>query len=1005
MRRSPPGKPQQEEDWPVLFPEKPTTPGTLQEMARQEGSYSSLKFIPTENKGRYSARADVESKIPSLQRKPLKGDWQSSSGQSIERKPTPKSSVQSLRTTSRDTSTTIIQNSSKAVREIRSEQKLRTSTSSERIRGAGLPSASVAVQRSVDNLQGLSYQRQTSTSLRRAHISAGGCSTEGPPSRTQVVNLAKAGATDEHSAPTRIKGSRFTEDLNASSRSPAAGRPAKDASGTSGQAGDRAPDKVVVRARRPGLPIRSTSPTPSPRQNRPPTRPQPVAPKAKGPNQAILGTDEQVSRLPSPGLRKSSIPVLRHPASGQVRNLVRDTEISAKKLWKRNEERHEHRTTSLASEEVVTAGSEGSTEDLEHSEAAEFVKRPTSSNNTDDGRKSTRADDQIASGKKAKDSPERGVRVKRLSRLSPENGPVLKISPAADKLILGDEPGKKENAVAQLKNGKDLHRAVLSKELHKASQVSEPSTTSLRQAPRRRPSSATGDFQLTSRHVLTQLNPRERKAMSADGAYSGQSVDQTHKVTRKPRSSATTSVKPVNSTNDPFLDTRSHFDGAIGAHTTQSQVEDRPGGSGTNPESDVEAVPHNTETVLTETAVALDEKTDVVDAIDHLSANDEIVQCSRASPMRNSQESVRLSNIVPVAPPFPPVTTQEDISGGPNSSTADQFTPNEGQVTIDSASVSSTKDRHRSSLTDTTAVFDNAADQMVTIEEMLSPSTQRPSTPMPFVRRASRKSLNEFPPRSSSRAYVHRDFTTEPYKAAGVSIKYIDPRLSKDFQPIQDKLGQANGIPSTRYDLETNQPRRDSTARESNKSQGSTSKGMLSNFRGLFHKRSSDNSEHSSLRSTQSGKRVAITMASSPYPPISEVHPVHRPIRHLRTGSATRATTPEPRWKLPSRDATPISHSPVPPDTTITNTLTMELIQTYHTASPGPRRDQLQKLSEIMVEAVTNARNANRAMEEAKVAMEEAKHAARRAEMFCMRTEKRTADLARCTRDQRLLLD
>lgn len=45
LRRSPPGKPHQEEEWPVLVPEKPITPATLRELDVQDKEKLMLRLI------------------------------------------------------------------------------------------------------------------------------------------------------------------------------------------------------------------------------------------------------------------------------------------------------------------------------------------------------------------------------------------------------------------------------------------------------------------------------------------------------------------------------------------------------------------------------------------------------------------------------------------------------------------------------------------------------------------------------------------------------------------------------------------------------------------------------------------------------------------------------------------------------------------------------------------------------------------------------------------------
>lgn len=70
LRRSPPGKPHEEEDWPVLIPDRPTTPSSHREM-------------PADRNGVLAVASTVEAtyqpaerypRLPSLEYKPVTGE-------------------------------------------------------------------------------------------------------------------------------------------------------------------------------------------------------------------------------------------------------------------------------------------------------------------------------------------------------------------------------------------------------------------------------------------------------------------------------------------------------------------------------------------------------------------------------------------------------------------------------------------------------------------------------------------------------------------------------------------------------------------------------------------------------------------------------------------------------------------------------------------------------------------------------------------------------------------
>lgn len=968
MRRSPPGKPQQEEDWPVLFPEKPTTPGTLQEMARQEGPYPLMRSSSTKDKERYPIRENARSNIPSVQRKPLKSGSQSSSSQSIDRKPVQRSNVRNMQAPSQNKPITATDSSSKDAGETGSERDLRTATSADKIQGVDMSSSAAAVEKSIDKPQNFSHPRQTRTSSLRARISAGSFVTEGPSSTTKVVGFTDFTTINEYSTTTSSKGLRPRGGSRSPTCSPSTGRQASNTRGSFRPQGGRAPAKFVVRSRRSEVHLRSSSRTslrsartPSPAPGlRPPNRPAPAVPNSYEQKQAALVAGEGASKLPVPGLRKSSIPVLRRTASGST-----DDHVSRAGFNSNNEsgakKREQTNGKGLAIfEDVSTADADVGTEDINDTTAVEMSDTSTSCDYFGDCSNTTQPEEQITADEAIKDSPQRAVRIKRLSKISPEHGPVLKISPSADRLILGIESGKENESAAKPKKSKDLHRAVVTKELRKASLETEQGAT-VKQIPRGRPFSTAGDLQLTSRHLTTDSKAREKKTKSADATYSLPTAHIIQGFKTVSRSKARESDETFQGTDDPFFDAKSQFEGAARNNKEEAAI---------TAHGDVGNA------AITESALISNEETFEED--------------SWISPMRNASGSNRASDTVPVTPAFLPVTVREHLSGLYDDSNGERVTSGS------EAPRSSMSDCTRNSYLETVDSDSDVADTTDTTGGKQPRSPEATSTPIPFVCTSDNWSLDRFPPRSSSRAAVP-NFTTAPRPKTAQGLT-IDPHLSKDFQPIQDKLGLTKGVPSTRIDPEAPKSKRDSIARESNKIQGSISKGVLSNFRGLFHKRSSDTTEAASLKSTKKCKRVAITLTGSPYSPMSEVHPIHRPTLHCKTGSTTRPTTPDHLIQSPSTAATPSPLSPMPSEMATTGNLAMQICDSARRELPGPRKDRLLELGKFMVEAVTQARDAEKAMEEAK-------QAARKAEVSYMLTRKSVMDVARVVQDWRNMLD
>ena len=209
-----------------------------------------------------------------------------------------------------------------------------------------------------------------------------------------------------------------------------------------------------------------------------------------------------------------------------------------------------------------------------------------------------------------------------------------------------------------------------------------------------------------------------------------------------------------------------------------------------------------------------------------------------------------------------------------------------------------------------------------------------------------------FPPRSSSRAAVP-DFTI-----SSVSPHQSDTRLSDEFAVRQNKLGESFGMKTSQLDY-AGSLKRDSVAHSSNKSQGSMSKGMLSNFRGLFHKRSGENGVK------QDKPKLHITKNGSPFPPMSEIHPIHRPT----LASTSRSKRPAAKLDTPSQPLlTPAYQSPGPSELATTTTLAMDILDLARMEPSSPKKEQYFELGKILVDAVTQARDAEKFAEEAKQA-------------------------------------
>ena len=152
---------------------------------------------------------------------------------------------------------------------------------------------------------------------------------------------------------------------------------------------------------------------------------------------------------------------------------------------------------------------------------------------------------------------------------------------------------------------------------------------------------------------------------------------------------------------------------------------------------------------------------------------------------------------------------------------------------------------------------------------------------------------------------------------------------------------------------------------------------MLHNIKGLFHKRSTDETLKSLTKNGKKNKQKAsVALNGSPFPPISDVNPVHRPT--LSSVRRSKANGIEAKTSLQGLStfalATPSFNSPAPSELATTTTLAMQLIESARNEQSSPKNARLRELSKIVVDTITQAR-------EAEKALEEAKHAARKAEV------------------------
>lgn len=271
--------------------------------------------------------------------------------------------------------------------------------------------------------------------------------------------------------------------------------------------------------------------------------------------------------------------------------------------------------------------------------------------------------------------------------------------------------------------------------------------------------------------------------------------------------------------------------------------------------------------------------------------------------------------------------------------------------------------------------------------------------PLPCEEISSYSLVEVLPPRASSRTVV-RDYASDSVGTTpSLSPPEAGKKLEREFSLRQDKLGNSQGVGSSQLEVSNNVFNRSSIASTSNKSQRSLSKAMLSNFKGLFHKRPSDfGSPSLPVRAGKTASNCSSLNKRCPLPPMSEVHPIHRPIAVSKTRPKVVAGQFEASQIMKMPTPSPPSQSPGPSQLATTTDMAMAILDQARIEASGPRKENLVELGKLVVDAVTQARDAEKAMEEAK-------QAARKAEVAYALCAKSVSDVAKSVQDWRRFVD
>ncbi|KAI9868209.1 MAG: hypothetical protein M1813_006954 [Trichoglossum hirsutum] len=263
------------------------------------------------------------------------------------------------------------------------------------------------------------------------------------------------------------------------------------------------------------------------------------------------------------------------------------------------------------------------------------------------------------------------------------------------------------------------------------------------------------------------------------------------------------------------------------------------------------------------------------------------------------------------------------------------------------------------------------------------------------------------PPRSSSRVVVP-DYTTGSSSAIGSTSKEsaASPSPSKDFIEVQNQLGSSRGVGSTPLAISASRDIAPPSQLIYNKvadgtrlsdtskiSQTPSAKILaMSKIRCLFRKNTSPMDKKSSIKK---GKKFTVTDEGSPLvSPVAGNATATKPGTHFgqRAGPAGSSSSTKPASHSSASFPTPGPTPARPSEVAETNALAMSLLNSARYESNSPKKERLLALGKAMVDSITNARDAEKAKEEAKIA-------ASNAEMYYMMAKRSVLDVTNMVRE------
>ncbi|KAI9820108.1 MAG: hypothetical protein M1832_003815 [Thelocarpon impressellum] len=853
-----------EEDWPVLFPERASTSPAKQD-SEQQGSAS----VVIERFPKLTSRISSGTEPGDAQMAAVQGKSASRSLDTLSLK-IPRKPVQGVGMRS----------------------------ASDGSPAADMSASAAALEKAgAEKPKNFSQPRQTRTSSLRARISAGALSTEGA-AGNKVVGFTDFTNGNE---PAR------TNDPTLMLAPPPSAR-ASSVRGrrTSARGGPRVsghqPAKVVAGSRRPethrptsssSLRTVQSSSAPAARERRSSNASVTSSYEGKDHIARLVAVKDLPPRFPN---RQSSIPVLRQVTPSLQMSSESESSAAPEATSQPNGNAfdifEDHQPSDGESGEVPPGPSATRIQSLTGALPGKSLRLA--------GEKGVSSSDE-ESYTKTNATPA-GDRLKRLSKISPENGPTLKISKSAERVIMGDSQLDKENSTPHKgpKKGKDLHRAVVTNELRKASKEVVPRAV-LRKTSR--PRSAGSQYELRARAGISS-EERAKKVKSAEIA----------------------TMKLIGADADPFVDAQPVAADGNPPRDSSPDAHHGPACVDIPAESVETEAPHSVAPAEGDLAKVGGPAT-VPDP--------ELLQVW-PNPPKSEALSTKASrrNVILLSPARRTIT--EFIAEAPN-------------------------------------VAQAGYDMKSQRPRVAGGDPMTPAKPAAAIIR---------PPRTSSRAPAP-DYTVTP--RAGTSNPHmieVNSRLSRDFLDIQNKLGSSVGIASTQVNVTSEKDKRASGVSKSESqasrrsSQRSNSKTMLSmsNLRGIFRKQPAE---------TKEGDSGVKEKSKQPATPAAVPESASGKSKSKGKGRLIRSRTSTPGAQNAAE-----AETPTPQEIARTTSLAIQILNSARSEEHSPTKERLLEMGKVMVDAITHARDAEKAMEEAKLAAD-------RAGLASMRTKKSVLDVAR----------